>query len=323
MPHLHLVAAGRRRPDPEAHEAPPSARRCDRASAPRCARLRPDIVFGADLIAGFPTETEAMFANTLRAGRGVRPHLPARLPLSPRAVGTPAARMPQLPGPVRKERAARLRAAGAARARRAISPAGSARRRACWSSAARPARRSATATISRRCASPGSAPPARIVDARVTGATDEHLIAARMTLEPFGRATKARLVPAPEGRAGRTSTKITDSITGIFTKRKLDRALLDELEEALIAADLGPATAARLIAGAGQGPLRQGGHRATRCASIFADEIAAHPGAGGAAADARARRKPHVVLVVGVNGSGKTTTIGKLAQSLQAAPARR
>src|SRR5687768_18589598 len=45
----------------------------------------------------------------------------------------------------------------------------------------------------------------------------------------------------------RTSTKITGSITGIFTKKKLDRALLDELEEALIAADLGPATAARLI----------------------------------------------------------------------------
>src|SRR5258707_136205 len=44
----------------------------------------------------------------------------------------------------------------------------------------------------------------------------------------------------------KTSTRITGSITGVFTKRKLDKALLDELEEALIAADLGPATAAKL-----------------------------------------------------------------------------
>ena len=44
----------------------------------------------------------------------------------------------------------------------------------------------------------------------------------------------------------RSSTKLTESITGVFTKRKLDRALLDELEEKLIAADLGPAPAAKL-----------------------------------------------------------------------------
>jgi threonylcarbamoyladenosine tRNA methylthiotransferase MtaB len=59
------VAAVRRRPDPEAHEAPPSARRFDPLLR-GCARLRPDIVFGADIIAGFPTETEAMFENSLK-----------------------------------------------------------------------------------------------------------------------------------------------------------------------------------------------------------------------------------------------------------------
>ena len=78
---------------------------------------RPDIAFGADIIAGFPTETEAAFANTLsfveEAGL-VYLHV---FPFSPRPEA-PASRMPQLPGPMRRERAARLREAGeAARAR--------------------------------------------------------------------------------------------------------------------------------------------------------------------------------------------------------------
>lgn len=74
-------------------------------------RLRPDVVFGADIIAGFPTETEEMFANSLAivAACGL-PHLHV-FPYSPRPE-TPAARMPQLPRDVIKERAARLRAAG-------------------------------------------------------------------------------------------------------------------------------------------------------------------------------------------------------------------
>jgi threonylcarbamoyladenosine tRNA methylthiotransferase MtaB len=84
----------------------------------RRARLvRPDIVFGADLIAGFPTETEAMFANTLEAVEDLDVTYLHVFPFSPRP-GTPAARMPQVPAPVRSERAARLRDLGArARAR--------------------------------------------------------------------------------------------------------------------------------------------------------------------------------------------------------------
>lgn len=72
---------------------------------------RPDMVFGADIIAGFPTETEAMFDNSLRfiAEAGLT-YIHA-FPYSPRP-GTPAARMPQLPRAVGKERAALLRAAG-------------------------------------------------------------------------------------------------------------------------------------------------------------------------------------------------------------------
>ena len=92
-------------------------------------RLRPDIVFGADLIAGFPTESEAMFQNSLDlVGECGLTHLHV-FPFSPRP-GTPAARMPQVVRDVVKERARRLRERGAL-ALRAISMPRSARRGAC------------------------------------------------------------------------------------------------------------------------------------------------------------------------------------------------
>ncbi len=75
-------------------------------------RLRPDIVFGADIIAGFPTESEAMFENSLRLVEECGLTFLHVFPFSPRQ-GTPAARMPQLPGDVIRARAARLRARGA------------------------------------------------------------------------------------------------------------------------------------------------------------------------------------------------------------------
>lgn len=77
----------------------------------RVRRLRPDIVFGADLIAGFPTETEAMFDNSARLVQDCGLTFLHVFPYSPRP-GTPAARMPQLRGPVIRDRAARLRALG-------------------------------------------------------------------------------------------------------------------------------------------------------------------------------------------------------------------
>lgn len=75
-------------------------------------RLRPDVAFGADLIAGFPTETEAMFANTLDLVEACDLAYLHVFPFSPRT-GTPAARMPQVARTQVKERAARLRSTGA------------------------------------------------------------------------------------------------------------------------------------------------------------------------------------------------------------------
>ena len=116
MPHLHLsLQAGddlilkrmKRR-----HLRDDAIRFCDEVRA-----LRPDIVLGADIIAGFPTETEAMFQRSLDLVQDCGLTFLHVFPFSPRK-GTPAARMPLVKGPEIKERAARLRAAGDAALRR-------------------------------------------------------------------------------------------------------------------------------------------------------------------------------------------------------------
>ena len=110
MPHLHLsLQAGddmvlkrmKRR-----HSRADAVAVCARARA-----LRPDVAFGADLIAGFPTETDAMFANSLAIIDDCDLTWLHVFPYSPRQ-GTPAARMPQVQADIRKARAAALRAAG-------------------------------------------------------------------------------------------------------------------------------------------------------------------------------------------------------------------
>ncbi len=112
MPHLHLsLQAG------DDMILKRMKRRHARADAIRfCAearRLRPDLVFGADIIAGFPTETEAMFEASLDLVDACGLTFLHVFPFSPRP-GTPAARMPQVPRGVAKERAQRLRAKGEA-----------------------------------------------------------------------------------------------------------------------------------------------------------------------------------------------------------------
>ena len=119
------------------------------------------------------------------------------------------------------------------------------------------------------------------------------------------------------GGLKRTSASIGSAITDLVAKRKLDQAMLDEIEEVLIRADLGVDSAAKIAAAVGRGPLRQGDH-AGRGEGGGRRRSGEGAGAGGEAAGDRTRAKPFVVLVVGVNGSGKTTTIGKLAAKLHA-----
>jgi fused signal recognition particle receptor len=111
----------------------------------------------------------------------------------------------------------------------------------------------------------------------------------------------------------RSTQKLSTGITAVFTKRKLDDAALHELEELLVAADLGPAAAARVIEAFRRSRF---GTDVTdeEIKAALAEEITKilEPVAQPLAIDRT--HAPHVVLVVGVNGTGKTTTIGKFAQ---------
>ncbi len=110
----------------------------------------------------------------------------------------------------------------------------------------------------------------------------------------------------------RSTQKLTDGLGAGFTARKLDDAALEELEDALVSADLGPAVARRIIRA-----FRSSRFGSTvseqEVRAALAEEIAAilEPVARPLVLDPAHR--PHVVLLVGVNGTGKTTTIGKLA----------
>jgi fused signal recognition particle receptor len=110
----------------------------------------------------------------------------------------------------------------------------------------------------------------------------------------------------------RTSSSLGSAVADLVTKRKLDREMLDEIEDVLLRADLGTSVAARVADAVGAGRYDK---------AISADEVKAvvaaevekvlAPVARPLVVDAA--QKPFVILVVGVNGSGKTTTIGKLA----------
>lgn len=115
----------------------------------------------------------------------------------------------------------------------------------------------------------------------------------------------------------RSSGKLTESLAGLLTRRRLDAALLHELEEALIAADLGPATAAKLTQALARDRFDKE-VTVDEVRGIFAGEIAKLLEPVARPLAIQPRHRPHVVLVVGVNGSGKTTTIGKLARLYQA-----
>ena len=111
---------------------------------------------------------------------------------------------------------------------------------------------------------------------------------------------------------GRTAQSLGGGLAGIFGGRKLDEAALEDFEDLLIAADLGAETAARL---AGNLKRRRFGRAtgADEARRALADDIAGILAPVAQPLRPQPGRAPHVVLVVGVNGNGKTTTIGKLA----------
>ncbi|WP_028877874.1 signal recognition particle-docking protein FtsY [Terasakiella pusilla] len=111
----------------------------------------------------------------------------------------------------------------------------------------------------------------------------------------------------------KSSSKLTSGIGDLFTKRKLDDEALEELEDLLITSDMGVATAAKIVQGIAKS--RFGKDISTEeLKAALADEITPILEPVTKPLDVATGRKPHVVLVCGVNGSGKTTTIGKLSK---------
>ncbi|MBM1175191.1 signal recognition particle-docking protein FtsY [Microvirga arabica] len=114
----------------------------------------------------------------------------------------------------------------------------------------------------------------------------------------------------------RTSSSLSDSVTGLFTKRRLDAATLEELEDALVQADLGVPTAMRITEAISSGRYNKE-ISPQEVKSILAGEVekTLQPVAQPLVVDRS--QKPFVILMIGVNGAGKTTTIGKLSQKFR------
>ena len=123
------------------------------------------------------------------------------------------------------------------------------------------------------------------------------------------------------GGLARTSRALTEQVASTFTKQPLDQARLDALEEMLIEADLGPKSAARITEAFGATRFGKAVDEAEVLEALseaIADELAGHEGRF----DPLSGPRPYVVLFIGVNGSGKTTTLGKIAADLKGRGAR-
>jgi len=112
----------------------------------------------------------------------------------------------------------------------------------------------------------------------------------------------------------KSSNKLTSGIGDLFTKRKLDEEALEELEDLLITSDMGVSTAAKIVQGVSKNRFGKD-ISSEELKAALADEITPLLEPVTKPLDVASGRKPHVVLVCGVNGSGKTTTIGKLAKT--------
>jgi len=115
----------------------------------------------------------------------------------------------------------------------------------------------------------------------------------------------------------RTSDKLTTGVASVFTDRRLDEAALEELEDLLIMADLGPGAAAELAGNLGKSKFGKN-VTAEEVREALAEDIAGMLAPVAVPLEIDTAKRPFIILTIGVNGAGKTTTIGKLAHSLKA-----
>src|SRR3979411_2044708 len=119
------------------------------------------------------------------------------------------------------------------------------------------------------------------------------------------------------GGLKRTSSSLGSAVADLVTKRKLDRAMLDDIEDVLLRADLGTEVAERIADAVGKGRYDKA-VSADDVKTVVAIEVEKVLSTVARPLAIDAAQKPFVILVVGVNGSGKTTTIGKLAARFSA-----
>ncbi len=167
-------------------------------------------------------------------------------------------------------------------------------------------------------------------DATAKAAAEADAILARAAADP---APKPEPEPEPEpsergffgrlvGGLSRSSSRLADGVSAVFTRRELDEETLDELEELLILSDMGARAAGRIRAGLARARFaRDAGPDALREALASEIEAALAPleTHDSPFVQSDGLTGPRVILFVGVNGSGKTTTIGKIAANLTAA----
>jgi len=113
----------------------------------------------------------------------------------------------------------------------------------------------------------------------------------------------------------KTADRLGDNITGLTSKAALDTSTLDDIEEALIASDIGPEASRRIRDAIARRRFESLDERGLR--TILAEEMEAILAPVAKPLDIWGFPRPHVILVIGVNGSGKTTTIGKLGAWLK------
>ncbi len=173
---------------------------------------------------------------------------------------------------------------------------------------------------------PDEAEPAAVLDVPMEDAPPAELEPVVLPAKYDAQIAPAEPAPAPEKRSfwsrltsglSRTASSLTQGITDLVTKRKLDAQTLEDLEDILIRADLGTAVAARIVERVGKG-RHDKMIAPEEVKSLIAAEVetilkpVAHP------LVIDRSQKPFILLMVGVNGSGKTTTIGKLASQWRA-----
>jgi fused signal recognition particle receptor len=184
---------------------------------------------------------------------------------------------------------------------------------------------------------PTSAPPSPPRALPGAGEGPSPTLAAGSPLEgarkvTVSKAVEAKSAPAPAPAApaprqtwfqrmreglSRSSKELSTNIAGVFTKRKLDEDTLQDLEDVLIRADLGMETAMRVTDALASGRFGRDVSDA-EVRKVMAEEMEKVLAPVALPLELDLSHKPHVILVVGVNGTGKTTTIGKLAAKLTA-----